>query len=236
MSNPSGEPMPTSDLPGWKLIFSDDFVTDAPVGSFPGADYAAGWKAYPEPWQDTSKHGVYSPGKTLSVADGVLAINCHTENGTHYVSAPEPMQGQSQLYGRYSVRLRATETSSDYKTAWLLWPQSEKWPDDGEIDFPEGNTDGSMSGFMHYASAGGGQDGFSSGVTYTDWHTVTIEWSAGSVTFSIDGGPIGTSTTKVPSTPMRYVMQTETNLDGNVPSDSSVARIEVDWVAIWAKN
>jgi hypothetical protein len=233
---PSGEPMPSSDLQGWKLIFSDDFATDAAVGDFPGSAYSAGWDAYPEGWHDTSGNGEYSPQKTLSVKDGVLVIDVHTENGVHWVSAPEPMSGQGQTYGRYAVRFRATQTSSDYKTAWLLWPDSEKWPDDGEIDFPEGNLDATISAFAHHASPGGGQDAFTkSGVTYDGWHTAVTEWSAGNVTFILDGTTLGTSTTLVPSKPMHYVMQTETNLDGVVPSDTSVGRIEVDWVVIWSK-
>ena len=135
------------------------------------------------------------------------------------------------------MRFRATSTTGDYKTAWLLWPDSDKWPDDGEIDFPEGNLDSTMSAFAHHANPNGGQDAFgNTGVTYDGWHTATTEWSAGNVTFLLDGATLGTSNTQVPSTSMHYVMQTETNLDGKLPGDASVARIEVDWVAIWAKN
>ncbi len=232
---PSGEPMPVGDLPGWKLIFGDDFAVDVPLGSFPGTVYASGWTAYADGWHDTSGNGEYSPGKTLSVEGGVLVIFVHTENGVHYVSAPQPMLGQGQLYGRYAVRFRATQTTPDYKTAWLLWPDSEQWPDDGEIDFPEGNLDDSISAFAHYASPSGGQDAFPSSAKYDSWHTAIIEWSAGSVSFLLDGQTLGTSTTMVPSTSMHYVLQTETNLDGVVPSDSSVGKIEIDWVAIWGR-
>ncbi len=228
--------MPASDLPGWKLIFSDDFLEDAKAGSFPGAGYGQRWTAYPEGWHDTSGNGEYSPDKTLSVQGGVLTIRVHTENGVHWVSAPEPMQGKGQVYGRYSVRFRATATTSDYKTAWLLWPDSDQWPDDGEIDFPEGNLDSTMSAFAHYANPGGGQDAFSSTTKYTGWHTATTEWSAGKLTFLLDGQALGTSTTMVPSKSMHYVLQTETNLDGVVPSDTSVGSIDVDWVVIWAKQ
>src|SRR5215472_1874929 len=33
--SPSGEPMPVGDIPGWHQVFSDDFTTDVPLGSFP---------------------------------------------------------------------------------------------------------------------------------------------------------------------------------------------------------
>jgi beta-glucanase (GH16 family) len=228
--------MPASDLSGWRLIFSDDFTTNVSVGSFPGTEYAQKWTAYPSGWSDTSGNGQYSPEKTLSVSNGVLVIDVHTEDGTHYVSAPEPMLGTGQLYGRYSIRFRATQTTSDYKTAWLLWPDSERWPDDGEIDFPEGNLDSTFNAFMHYASASGGQDAFQSSATFAEWHTATTEWVPGKVTFYVDAEVLGTSTTQVPSTPMHYVLQTETNLDGVVPSATTVGRLEIDWVVIWARN
>jgi beta-glucanase (GH16 family) len=211
-------------------------VTDADFGSFPGSAYASTWAAYPDGWNDTSKNGAYSPGKTLAVKQGVLDVFVHTENGVHYVSAPEPMTGQGQLYGRYAVRFRATQTTSDYKTAWLLWPDSDKWPDDGEIDFPEGNLDDTISAFAHWADPAGGQDAFSSSAKYDAWHTAIIEWSPGNVTFILDGQPLGSSTQLVPSKSMHWVLQTETNLDGVVPSDSSEGRIEIDWVVIWAKT
>jgi len=40
------------------------------------------------------------------------------------------------LYGRYAIHFKADPVPG-YKTSWLLWPDSEKWPQDGEIDFPE---------------------------------------------------------------------------------------------------
>jgi hypothetical protein len=233
--SPSGAPIPSSDLPGWKLIFADDFLVDAPLGGFPGAAYVNSWTAYPNGWHDTSGNGVYSPARTLSVSDGVLIIDVHTENGVHYVSAPEPMKGIGHLYGRYSVRFRATQMTADYKTAWLLWPDSERWPAGGEIDFPEANLNASFNAFAHYANPAGGQDAFSSnGATYADWHTATIEWSPGRVTFLLDGTRLGSSVTDVPSTPMHWVLQTETNLDGVAPSALSVGRLEIDWVAVWS--
>lgn len=43
---------------------------------------------------------------------------------------------------------------SDYGVAWLLWPQSDNWPWDGEIDFPESSLTGTAHGYHHYARQG----------------------------------------------------------------------------------
>src|SRR2546423_176136 len=65
-TTPSGEDMPVGDISGWHQIFSDDFTTSVPLGSFPSA-VSSKWFAYPDIWQDTSKNGTYSPSKVISV-------------------------------------------------------------------------------------------------------------------------------------------------------------------------
>jgi hypothetical protein len=105
-SSPPATSMPVGDLPGWQQIFTDDFSTNAPRGSWLSV-YGNRWRAYPEPWKDTSRHGIYSPGRVLSASNGVLDMYIHSEGGQPYVAAPEPKINGSgprgQTYGRYSV-------------------------------------------------------------------------------------------------------------------------------------
>ncbi|MBI1375893.1 MAG: family 16 glycosylhydrolase [Frankiales bacterium] len=222
--------MPRGDLPGWHQVFADDFTTDAPLGSFLSV-YGAGWSAYPSPWRDTSGNGVYDPARTLSVRGGALDIHLHTENGTHYVAAPTPRL-PAMTYGRYSVRFRA-DAVPGYKTAWLLWPDDDRWPLHGEVDFPEGDLDARISAFAHFADANGGQDAFPTTATYSDWHVATVEWTPGRLVFVLDGAVIGVSTTEVPSTPMHWVLQTETRLSGGPPSGTAAGHVQVDWVTAY---
>jgi len=229
--------MPVGDLSGWHQIFTDDFTTTAELGSFPGTAYGAKWDAYEEGWPDTSHHGTYSPGRTLSVSGGALNIYVHSENGVHLVAAPFPKLPNGafgQTYGRYTVRFRSDPVPG-YKTAWLLWPDTDDW-NEGEIDFPEGNLDGRIDAFAHYAGNPTDQDAFSTTATYPSWHTATTEWSPGKITFILDGTVVGTSTTAVPTTPMHFVLQTETCLDSCVPSDGAAGTVQVDWIAIYARS
>lgn len=238
---PSGQAMPRGDLPGWKQIYSQDFGTDVPLGSFPGSVYGSTFGAYPDGWPDTAKQqgeggGTYMPSKTLSVSNGLLNVNVHTENGVHMVSAPTPTLpgGKGQTYGRYSVRFRA-DAVAGYKVAWLLWPDSEQWPTGGEIDFPEGDLNGTIAAYAHYANPAGGQDVFEPGTArLTDWHTATIEWIPGKVTFYLDGQVFGVSTRDVPSQPMHWVLQTETCIGGCQPSDTASGNVQIDWVSVWS--
>jgi len=232
-SSPSGQAMPVGNLTGWRQIFADDFSTNAPVGSFPGAAYSSKWSAYPDGWPDTTHNGTYMPSKVLSVRNGMLDYYIHTENGVHMVAAPVPQIAQ-RTYGRYELRFRA-DSLRGYKNAWLLWPDSELWPADGEIDFPEGDLDRNISAYMHYADPSGGQDAFEPGTAFGgSWHTAATEWTAGKVTFYLDGKLLGTSTTKVPSKPMHWVLQSETTLNGTHPNDATAGHIQIDWVVAYA--
>ena len=235
--SPSGQAMPVGDLPGWRQVFADDLTTDVPVGSFPSA-VSGRWGAYSDGWTDTSKNGTYMPSKVVSVRDGIMNLYLHTENGVHMVAVPYPkLPGagahNGMLYGRYAVRFRSDPVPG-YKTAWLLWPDSGSWPGDGEIDFPEGRLDGTISAFMHRqgASGGGDQDAFDSPATYTSWHTAVIEWSPAATRFILDDKVVGTSTSRIPNTPMHWVLQTETSLSG-APTDGAAGNVQVDWVAVY---
>jgi hypothetical protein len=231
--SPSGVAAPRGDLPGWRQTYVEDFKTDVATGSFPGF-YSKHWGAYEDGWKDTSKNGTYMPSKVLSVHDGVLDYSLRTENGLHMVSAPWLKDTSGQTYGRYSVRFRADQLPG-YKTAWLLWPDSERWPDDGEIDFPEGNLDSTISGFAHHASAAGTQDVFDTSATFASWHTATIEWLPGKVTFVLDGKVLGSSTKNVPATAMHWVLQTETRISKAAPNPNVEGHVLVDWVALYQR-
>jgi beta-glucanase (GH16 family) len=168
----------------------------------------------------------------------MLDAHIRTTNGVHRVAAftPKFASGSSnQLYGRYAVRFKV-DSMRGYKGAWLLWPQSETWPRDGEIDFPEGDFDRTIEAYMHRqgATSGSDQDAFQSGKPWTTWHTAVTEWTPNAVRFYLDGTLIGTSTSRIPNTPMRWVIQNETTLSGFVPADSVSGHVLIDWVAVWS--
>lgn len=237
-TSPSGETAPRSGLPGWRQVFLEEFETPVPEGSFPGNVYAPRWSVYHDGWLDTSRRGTYAPSRVLSVHDGVLDYHLRTESGRILVAAALPRLDPqkpylSQTFGRYSVRFRADPVPG-FKTAWLLWPDSDLWPDDGEIDFPEGDLDTEIAAYAHHASPAGTQDAFEGLGRFTSWHTATTEWSPGRVRFFLDGQLVGTSTRHVPTKPMHWVLQTETTLGPTPPAPDAVAHVYVDWVSAWA--
>ncbi|MGW8811643.1 glycoside hydrolase family 16 protein [Gordonia terrae] len=239
--------VPRGDLPGWKQVFFDDFDRDAPVGSwanecspydvaYTGAQ-GQRWLTYPRCYLDTFDRRPYRADEVLSVSDGRLVFDLHNVDGVPAGANPSPVLdtgSQYQTYGRYSVRMRVDEPDLDeYYVAWLLWPQSEQWPRDGELDFPEGWLSRTVGGYQHFAGEGA-CDGCKIqsrdiGARFTDWHTYTIEWTPGRVRYLLDDTVVLDSTQWVPTTPMRWQLQTETRGDGD-----SRGRLLVDWAAVWS--
>jgi hypothetical protein len=238
---PSGQAMPVGNIPGWNQVFADDFVgQNVPIGQFPSA-VSSQWTGYGDGSTDTTGNGEYMPSQVVSIHNGMMDLYLHTANGVHMVAAPEPIipnapgsQG-GLLYGMYEIRFMADPVPG-YKTAWLLWPDSEDW-NDGEIDFPEGNLNSTITASMHHVGDPEDEEFYNTSYTYGTWHTAIIQWTPQSVIFTLDGQVIGddTNTSLIPSTPMHWVLQTETQLSGGPPSDSASGHVYIAWVTAYAR-
>lgn len=225
-----GAALPTADVGPWKHLFSEDFATNvAPGGFLRSPAYANRWAAY-ERFNDTRGIGRYSLAN-VSVAGGILNVHLSTVQGVPMVAALVPLpfgRWGGTTYGRYSVRFRA-DSLPGYKTSWLLWPDSNRWAE-GEIDFPEGNLDETIFAFNH--QVGDPQVNTlirDTGVKYTGWHTATVEWLPGSVTYFLDGRVVGISK-ESPRTPMHVVLQTETS---RRPAAATAGNVQIDWISLW---
>ena len=257
-SNPSGVAMPSGDLPGWKQVYSDDFSTSVPLGGFSGcidgqtimsstctglpSSVASQLWAYPDGWSDTSGNGQYTPSQVLSIHNNMLDYYLHTSGSTHMVAAvvpkiPDGVSGNGLQYGAYAIRFKS-DLIAGYKTAFLLWPDSGIWPADGEIDFPEGNLNGTIGAYMHQmnATSGSQQNAYSTNTTYSSWHTAVIEWTPTTCRFILDGQIIGTSVSLIPNTPMHWVLQAETALSGGAPASSVSGHIYIAWITAYAQD
>ncbi len=252
-STPVALPARTN-LPNFNLLFDEDFNTNVAEGSFLSV-YGSkingheAWGAYDTGWNDTAGKNLATnsgyDNNILSVQDSVLRMRLHTRaDGRQVGAAPFPkLPGSvwcSLLYGRVEARLRCLNSKKGWKTAWLWWPDSEVWPRDGEIDWPEGTLQNVMIGNMHRqgATSGNDVDKWTTSVRYdTGWHTVVMEWKPNFCRFGVDGLWSPTYTSRVPNTKMHWVMQTETNSDSADPAlrpqvgEQSI--LEVDYVSVW---
>ncbi|MFT3874886.1 MAG: glycoside hydrolase family 16 protein [Propioniciclava sp.] len=228
---PSGEAMPVGDLPNWKQVFADDFTTPLARGAFPGA-YASKWTAY-HGFKDSHNNALYDKS-AISVSGGMMDLYLHTENGQPIGAAPVPIVTKAwdgQTYGRYSIRFKS-DSLPGYKAAWLWWPESDNW-NHGEIDFPEGHLDGIMWGFNHCVNDPARNCFYlDTKTTFNDWHTATLEWSPGRINYILDGKVIGTTTSSIPSNPLRWILQTE-SASATRPPAHVAGSVKIDWVTIY---
>lgn len=241
---PTEKPQGASADPAiWRPVFEEHFDRNAPLGEFLQV-YGDRFGAYPYPWTDTSRTirsdpGYYDPGRTLSVSDGVMDAWLHYDHELkrYLVAAPYPKLPQMR-YGRFAVRLRAP-VARGYRVAVMLWPDSDRHPEDGEINMPEGALNGKQFfAYAHFAqpadTPGPIQDAFPTGVNGDQWHVYETVWSPGTVEFFVDGSSIGASTHAVPDQPMHWVLQFETAITPDPPATDIEAHVQVDWLQAWA--
>ena len=92
----------------------------------------------------------------------------------------------------------------------LLWPDSGKWPCDGEIDYAE-KPGRSMTevGFYNHYGCSNSQTQAKRTIDVTQWHNYAVEWSPGGVVGYIDGAEWfrDASTSHLPPGPMHQTLQ-----------------------------
>lgn len=74
----------------------------------------------------------------------------------------------------------------------LIWPDSDKWPQDGESDYLENSSPGERcaEAFLHYPhDPGPTQQEFVKrcGVDMSQWHNIAFEWTPEGIKGFIDG-------------------------------------------------
>jgi hypothetical protein len=237
------------------VVFADNFDADnVPLGSFSGCtqngsvltSQCAGlpgavdakWWAYPDGWVGTPGTSINAPSQTISIQNGVMDLYLHS----HLIAAPIPKDLSAsgpwggRVYGRYRVRMRLDPVAG-YHVSFLLWPDSNVWPRDGEIDWPEADLDQSIVGaFMHWQNATDGNQKdsyFSNTAMSSGWHTYETDWSTSAVRFLIDGVLVGQTTDRshIPNTPMHWVLQTGQSFTEPL-SDAAAGHVQIDWVEV----
>ena len=111
------------------------------------------------------------------------------------------------------------------------------WPQDGEIDFPEGDLDSAiMSAFMHQqgATSGSQQDAYTSSAHDSSWHTLVTEWTPNACTFILDGKTVGTATSLISTPNVIWVSKLRHLSTSTV--NSTVDHIYIDWIAAYAQT
>ncbi|MDR1585285.1 MAG: family 16 glycosylhydrolase [Prevotellaceae bacterium] len=207
----------------WELIFQDDFNGTAVNQSQWGMYYSAGHAG----------NGLRRP-EAYTVSDGILTVTAQMIDG-QLVSGGMAHQ-LNVTYGKFEVRVRADDDSSKATSAVLLtWPQSERWPIDGENDFYETTTNRreSFHTYIHYG-ADNNQYHKDHKFNVKEWRVVTMEWEAEWIKIYVDGELQWTLTDKnaIPDVPHHLCIQ----LDAFKKTMTGSTRMQVDWVKIYRRS
>lgn len=229
---PSREPVPEGDLPGWNLVFTDDFDRD---------ELGDNWTTYHgQPGGDTFSH--WEPDH-VELEDGKLILRGF-EVDDQWVTGGVSNWPITQTYGRWEVRYRA-DASDEITYHFLLWPQAEVWPP--EIDFAEDTGGGRdrILAFLHYGEEDHTIERELTGIDFTTWNTVGVEWSPGRLDYLINGETWATvESDGVPDEPMWLGLQSQAggcerpgfSIECPQVGTPEQADIEIDWVAVYTAD
>jgi beta-glucanase (GH16 family) len=234
----SGMAMPTGDLPGWKQTFTEDFN---------GEDLSRNWWIYNG--QPSGDPGGWFSASHISQSGGRLVIGgsrANTPNGNIYATGGiSNGKSFSQTYGKFDIRFRM-DAGYGVNFVVLLWPTNDDWPPEINIAEDNGLTKRtSFSSTLHFGGHGGDVTHLTrnkSGVDFTQWHTVGIEWTPGKLVMYLDGTKwANIDSTGVPKTPMSLALQSQAWMCGGYFSDCPNAttpanvNMEVDWAVAYTK-
>ena len=216
--------MPTGDRPGWRRVFSDDFV-----GTALDEDR---WGAY---WgQPAGDPGGWWEPSHVEVGGGAAILRTYRDPavGGRWVSGGmSSAPALKQRYGKYEVRFRMDAGYGIFPVL-LLFASADRWPP--EIDFAEdgGNTRvrDHMNATLHYGvRPNNRQIQRRVFADFTRWHTMGVEWTAGRIAYTLDGEVWATLTgPNVPAERMELDIQTQAGTQGDrwnpAPDDSHSTR------------
>lgn len=183
-------PIPT--LPGWNLIWQDEFEGDI-IDPANWTFDIGGWG-----WGNGELEYYTNRSENARIENGVLVIEARQEKyeGSYYTSARLKTEGlQSFQYGRIEGRLKVPAGAGLWPAFWMLGANfnGSNWPDCGEIDIMEyiGKEPDLIFGTLH-------GPGYSGVLGFSQWnrqtydiadgfHTYAIEWEADEIRWYYDG-------------------------------------------------
>jgi beta-glucanase (GH16 family) len=218
--------VPQDPGPQWKRVTTEDFDT-----------------LRPQAYGLYDSVGAFGNGlrraSAISVSNGVLNITARNGNVSGGMA-----HTLGQTYGRWEFRAR-TDKGRGFGSAILLWPDSERFPQDGEIDIMEvpSETRDRAHFIVHFPGPGGSDKVYGSYAEddFSQWHTFAVDWLPDRIVFYVDGVERFRVTDRniIPDKPMHLAMQFDQGPkkdwiaapDATTPPAFS---LQVDWLRVYA--
>lgn len=202
----ASEPVPDGGLPGWTLVWSDEFevngLPDATKWGFDTERNQLGW------YNNEKQYYSANRMENASVQNGMLTIAARKESltgaadygGQAYTSARLITRGKASWnHGFFEVRAKLPCSLGTWPAIWMLGTGG-RWPDDGEIDIMEQKGFSAVektqvSGTIHTKAYNyfGGTLGVGRGASTTvagactNFHNYQLTWSVDKIVMAVDG-------------------------------------------------
>lgn len=226
-------------IPGWYLIFNDEFEGDE-------VDLSK-WRIEDAALIKNNELQYYTPDDVY-LRDGFLVLRSQKRpmGGREYTSGLVETTGKfSFIYGRVEVRARLPGTKGLWPAHWLM-PDSGKWPP--EIDIMElvGHRPNTVHMTNHYGTWPNnryetrvytGPDDFTKG-----FHTFAVEWEPDEIRWYVDGIQRFFTRKNIPgdpNEPFRIILNTA--VGGNMPGKPDDTTVfpqyhVIDYVRVYGKE
>jgi beta-glucanase (GH16 family) len=235
---PTTSPPPSECGSDRRPVFGCPLMTDNFDGSSVNTG-PQGWTVYEYP--DSAFPRV---AKNFHVADGEAKLNGTYDRASGEILGAGMASHISQKYGRWELRAKV-DKGRGFSAASLLWPTSEKWPTDGEVDLFEIPRADRQSVFQVVHN--GVRDNTGENkilMDATQWHTYAVEWTPTRLVYYVDNKAQWTVTKSllIPSTGnLNMTIQIDPGTakqcgrwfecpDASTPP---VTTLHVDWVKVW---
>jgi hypothetical protein len=221
---PAPPPAPPAGPPGAKLVFADDFDGRA-VNT-------TAWSLYDS--AGNAGYGLRRPSADAVDGAGHLVITAQMTGGDLVSGGMSNRYGLT--YGWFEFRVRTEpDPTGTMSGVVLTWPDSGRWPIDGENDIYETGADAGtrdpFHSYVHY-----GSDNRQYRFTYdsdgSQWHTMAMDWRPDAIRFYLDGRVAGavTDPAAIPRSAHHMAIQLDARRDGTL---SRPVRMYVDYVRIY---
>jgi len=209
---------------GRKLLFEDNF--------YGTTLNTASWAPYNGPGYNG--HGLRRPYQVKPDGHGNLVISAQMINGA--VISGGMTNRINRTYGLYEFRVRVEpDPTHNMSGAVLTWPQSGRWPQDGENDIYETGTYDPRKpffSFIHFGSTATSQHSYKHLADANQWHTMAMDWSQYAIKIYRDGALVWTVTDPqaIAHVPHHLCIQLDALGTGKL---TQRVRMAVDWVKIY---
>jgi beta-glucanase (GH16 family) len=192
---------------------------------FNSADDLEKWDVYDG--EGHNGNGRRSPDQ-MKIDDGILTIDGDSDGTTGGMGLD-----LGQKYGRWEGRVKAPASDDTYHAVMLLWPDSEKWPQDGEIDFME-MLDPNRQDTDSYVHYGKDNQQIHNEVQTdaTQWHNWAVEWTSEHIIGYLDGREWFriTDPKALPPGNMHLAIQLDWFPEDGDKKDVKPSEMQIDWV------